>query len=72
VIVVNTNVVAELMRPEPDEVVRRWRPALQSDESYTTAITLAEILYGIERLPSRAGRARAGSPAGDGNRIRFV
>ena len=51
-IIVDTNVVAELMRPEPDEVVRRWSLALQSDESFTTAITLAEILYGIERLPS--------------------
>ncbi|HUQ38932.1 MAG TPA: type II toxin-antitoxin system VapC family toxin [Acidimicrobiales bacterium] len=51
-IVVDTNVVAELMRPEPNEVVRRWSLAQQSGESYTTAITLAEILYGIERLPS--------------------
>ncbi len=51
-IVVDTNVVAELMRSEPNEVVRRWSLALQSDESYTTAITLAEILYGIKRLPS--------------------
>ncbi len=51
-IIVDTNVVAELMRPEPNEVVRRWSLALRSDESFTTAITLAEILYGIERLPS--------------------
>ena len=51
-IVVDTNVVAELMRPEPNEVVRRWSVALRIDESYTTAITVAEILYGIERLPS--------------------
>lgn len=50
-IVVDTNVVAEVMRSEPNEVVRRWGLALPSDESYTTAITLAEILYGIERLP---------------------
>jgi predicted nucleic acid-binding protein len=56
VIVVDTNVVAELMRPAPNDVVRRWSLALESDESYTTAITLAEILYGIERLPS--GRRR--------------
>lgn len=55
-IVVDTNVVAELMRPEPNKLVRRWSLALPSDESYTTAITLAEILYGIERLP--AGRRK--------------
>lgn len=51
-IVVDTNVVAELMRLEPNAAVRRWSLGQQSDESYTTAITLAEILYGIERLPS--------------------
>ena len=55
-IIVDTNVVAELMRPEPNELVRRWSLALPSDESYTTAITLAEILCGIERLP--AGRRK--------------
>jgi predicted nucleic acid-binding protein len=56
VIVVDTSVIAELMRPEPNALVRRWSMAQQSDESYTTAITLAEILYGIERLPP--GRRR--------------
>ncbi len=55
-IVVDTNVVGELMRPEPNALVRRWSLALPSDESYTTAITLAEVLYGIERLP--AGRRK--------------
>ena len=35
-IVVDTNVVAELMRPEPNESVRNWSLALPSDESYTS------------------------------------
>lgn len=51
-IVVDTNVVSELMRPEPNESVRRWTITQPGAELFTTAITLAEILYGIERLPS--------------------
>jgi predicted nucleic acid-binding protein len=52
VIVVDTNVIAELMRPEPHEAVVRWSLAQAASNLYTTAITLAEILYGIERLPN--------------------
>lgn len=51
-IVVDTNVLSELMKAEPDESVRRWTFAQPGAALYTTAITLAEILYGIERLPS--------------------
>jgi predicted nucleic acid-binding protein len=52
VIVVDTNVVAELMRPEPHEAVLRWSLAQPGIELYTTAITVAEVLSGIERLPA--------------------
>lgn len=55
-IVVDTNVIAELMRPEPHEAVVRWSLAQAASDLYTTAITLAEVLYGIERLP--AGRRK--------------
>jgi len=51
VIVVDTDVIAELMRPEPHKAVVRWSLAQAAGDLYTTAITLAEILYGIERLP---------------------
>ena len=50
-IVLDTNVVSELMRPEPDESVSGWVRAQAGDDLHTTSITLAEILYGIERLP---------------------
>jgi predicted nucleic acid-binding protein len=51
-IVVDTNVVSELMRPSPSERVRVWLKAMPVRELYTSAVTVAEILYGIERLPS--------------------
>lgn len=50
-IILDTNVVSELMKPSPHAGVRGWVLARSSGELCTTAITLAEILYGIERLP---------------------
>jgi len=51
VIVVDTNVASELMRPSPATAVRDWVRARGGHELYTTSITIAEIRYGIERLP---------------------
>jgi len=57
VIVADTNVVSELMRVEPSAAVRTWVLAQGHHELRITAITLAEILYGIERLPSGKRKA---------------
>jgi predicted nucleic acid-binding protein len=50
-IILDANVVSELMRPEPDARVRQWVTGLRADELGTTAVTVAEIRHGIERLP---------------------
>jgi predicted nucleic acid-binding protein len=50
-IVLDTNVTSELMRPAPLLVVTAWVRARNARELYTTSITMAEIRYGIERLP---------------------
>jgi len=50
-IILDTNVVSEFMRPEPDARVRQWVGGRRADELGTTAITIAEIRHGIERLP---------------------
>ena len=50
-IVLDTNVVSELMKPEPDAIVFAWA-ARQPAAMVTTSITEAEILYGIALLPS--------------------
>jgi len=51
VIVVDTNVVSDLMRPSPTPRVRDWVNAQAPGELCTTAVTVAEIRYGLERLP---------------------
>jgi toxin FitB len=56
VIVLDTNVVSELMRPEPAPAVASWVRERDRRELRTTVITLAEVRYGIARLP--AGRRK--------------
>jgi toxin FitB len=54
VIVLDTNVLSELIRRDPDDGVLSWMDSLDAAMIATTAITAAELLYGIARLP--AGR----------------
>ncbi len=56
-VVLDTNVVSELMRPEPHPAVRAWVGAQPRATLYTTSITQTEILYGLAMLPE--GRRRA-------------
>lgn len=51
-IIVDTNVASELMKPSPDAAVRDWVRVRPGDELSTTSITVAEIRYGIDRLPA--------------------
>jgi hypothetical protein len=50
-IVADTNVVSELMRPSPSPALRTWLSRQSAGDLHTTAITVAEIRYGLERLP---------------------
>lgn len=50
-IVLDTNVVSELMRPSPAPEVGDWLAELGDTLLTTSAITVAEIEYGLRRLP---------------------
>jgi len=50
-IILDTNVLSELMRPKPSESVLAWIAKQPDAELFTTSITEAEIFYGIEVLP---------------------
>ena len=50
-IVLDTNVLSELMRPHPSAAVVRWTAAHSAIELFTTAVTEAEIFNGIELAP---------------------
>ena len=55
-IILDTNVLSELMRPSPSERVVQWIEQHPPGDLATTAITEAEILFGIALLPP--GRRR--------------
>jgi predicted nucleic acid-binding protein len=56
-IILDTNVLSELMRPEPEAMVLQWMTA-QTDALYVTALSYAEILLGIDLLPQGQRRQR--------------
>ena len=56
-LVLDTNVISEALRPEPDARVEAWLKALPPASVFTTAVSRAEILYGITILPK--GRRQA-------------
>ena len=49
-IILDTNVVSELTRPLPDANVFRWVAGQSASELHITAITEAELRYGVELL----------------------
>ncbi|MBB34856.1 MAG: VapC toxin family PIN domain ribonuclease [Hirschia sp.] len=49
-ILLDTNILSELMRPAPSPAVEQWLGRLTDTPLATTAITVAEIAYGLERL----------------------
>ena len=55
-IVLDTNVLSELMRPTPSEAVLRWVAGQPGTELFTTTITQAEILFGLALLPEERRR----------------
>lgn len=49
-LILDTNVLSELMKPSPDRHVARWLSTLDDARLATTTITCFEIAYGLERL----------------------
>lgn len=50
-IVLDTNVVSEAMKPEPAAAVRDWLDAQAAETLYLSSVTVAELLFGIGALP---------------------
>lgn len=52
----DTNVISEFARPQPSKAVLAWLDAVDQDAVFLSAVTVAELRYGVERLP--AGQRR--------------
>ncbi len=50
-IILDTNVLSELLRPTPFARIALWVEQQPRNEVFTTSVTEAEIFYGIELLP---------------------
>ncbi len=55
-ILLDTNVISEVMRPQPHPAVLAWLDDQVAETLYLSSITLAEVLFGIEAMP--AGRRK--------------
>ncbi|MBJ7263309.1 MAG: type II toxin-antitoxin system VapC family toxin [Burkholderiaceae bacterium] len=50
-IVLDTNVVSEAMKPEPHQTVRAWLNNQATETLYLSSVSVAELLFGIGALP---------------------
>ena len=50
-IILDTNVISELLKPQPDMRVQTWILDMHEVEISTTVVTISEIEYGLQRLP---------------------
>ncbi|MDD1529398.1 VapC toxin family PIN domain ribonuclease [Bradyrhizobium sp. WBOS7] len=50
-ILLNTNVVSEAMKPEPHPSVRDWLDAQAAETVFLSSVSIAELLFGIGALP---------------------
>jgi predicted nucleic acid-binding protein len=70
-IILDTNVISEFMRPAPDHQVVQWLDAIAPHDVWTTSMVFAEIAAGIALLP-RGARQRRLADAFDGMREIFA
>jgi predicted nucleic acid-binding protein len=57
-IVLDTNVLSELLRAEPEPAVFDWTASQPLETLFTTTVTQAEMLYGVGLLPNGQRRRR--------------
>jgi predicted nucleic acid-binding protein len=58
VIILDTNVISELMKPNPNPTLLAWLEAQDPSQLATTTVCVAEITYGLARLEPGQRRNR--------------
>lgn len=56
-IILDTNVVSEMARPNMDVRVKAWFGSQRIDALFTTAVTLAEVTFGVGIMPDGQRKA---------------
>lgn len=57
-IILDTNVVSEVMKPNPEPAVKDWLDAQPEETLWLSSVTVFEIMCGIESLPT--GKRKTG------------
>ena len=60
-IILDTNVVSETIKPKPDVNVLAWLDRQTAETLYLTSVTLAELLFGVASLPAGKRKNRLSS-----------
>lgn len=50
-VLLDTNVISEAMKPQPHPSVRDWLDAQVAEALFLSSVTVAELLFGIRALP---------------------
>jgi hypothetical protein len=54
----DTNAVSEWVKPRPNVGLMRWMESVDEDRVFLSVISLAELRYGVERMPNGTRRSR--------------
>ena len=57
-ILLDTNVISEAMKPEPNLAVRNWLDDQAAETLFLSSVTIAELTFGIGALPEGRRRDR--------------
>ena len=50
-ILLNTNIISEFMRPTPQTQVMQWLHQQALTDLFISSVTVTEVMYGLNRLP---------------------
>jgi predicted nucleic acid-binding protein len=57
-ILLDSNVVSEAMKPEPDDTARAWLDEQAAETLFLSSVTIAELMFGIGALPDGKRKGR--------------
>ena len=57
-ILLDTNVISEAMKPDLDPAVRKWLDEQAAETLYLSSVTIAELMFGIGALPKGKRKAK--------------
>ena len=60
-ILLDTNVVSEAMKPESNPAVRNWLDEQAAETLYLSSVTIAELMFGIGTLPKGRRKDKLGA-----------